>query len=372
MATPPLALQLNDAATRARLMLDRRTAILVVCVVSETAITGLSNVVAAALHRLVGDAAIFDLAEPDESTVTLTIGGEHVESDPSGSALALALEADVTAALWAAGHHTATTGVASAGRAVTWERRTEELWQRRIDELRVDAVRQAEDSSFRRALALLLERGGIRTLYQPIVSATSGRTVGYEGLSRGPAAHRWEAPDVLLDAAERSGMGSLVQWEMVRLVRQRAVERLTASDRLLFINAPDMRYWLDGTPAASADDPTAWPWERVVVEVSERSPMLTLPDVWAVRDRALARGVQFALDDVGAGYAGLAALALLAPRYVKIDMGLVRDCHRDATKQAVIGALVQFARQTGATVIAEGVETPEAVNGSETPRAKNY
>jgi EAL domain-containing protein (putative c-di-GMP-specific phosphodiesterase class I) len=97
----------------------------------------------------------------------------------------------------------------------------------------------------------------------------------------------------------------------------------------------------------------------MVSEVSERSPIANLPAVWESRDRGRALGIRFALDDVGAGYAGLAALALLAPDFVKVDMALVRDCHRDPAKQAVIAALVLYAQRVGAVVIAEGVETPE-------------
>jgi EAL domain-containing protein (putative c-di-GMP-specific phosphodiesterase class I) len=100
-----------------------------------------------------------------------------------------------------------------------------------------------------------------------------------------------------------------------------------------------------------------WPWDRTVSEVSERTPILNLPAVWALRDRGRERGLRYALDDVGAGYAGLAALALLAPDYVKIDMAIVRDCDSDPTKQAVIAALIQYAKRSGALVIAEGVET---------------
>jgi EAL domain-containing protein (putative c-di-GMP-specific phosphodiesterase class I) len=67
--------------------------------------------------------------------------------------------------------------------------------------------------------------------------------------------------------------------------------------------------------------------------------------------------VRFALDDAGAGYAGLTTLALLAPDFIKIDMGIVRGCDRDPLKCSIIDALLYLAEHAGATVIAEGVET---------------
>jgi EAL domain-containing protein (putative c-di-GMP-specific phosphodiesterase class I) len=225
--------------------------------------------------------------------------------------------------------------------------------------LQVHTRRQAEDASFRTEIAQLLEGGAIRTMFQAIVGAADTQVLGYEALSRGPAGHRWEQPDLLLRASQRAGLSSLVQWEMARLARVRAKERLTSADHLLFVNAPDTRFWPDAPAEDEEDSVRLWPLNLVVREVSERSPIANFPAVWEARDRGRARGVRFALDDVGAGYAGLAALALLAPEFVKVDMSLVRDCHRDAAKQAVIAALVLYAKQAGAAVIAEGVETAD-------------
>ena len=68
-------------------------------------------------------------------------------------------------------------------------------------------------------------------------------------------------------------------------------------------------------------------------------------------------GYRIAIDDLGAGYAALGALATLEPDVVKFDMSLVRDLHLHATKRRVVGALATLVRELGAQVIAEGVET---------------
>jgi len=308
--------------------------------------------------RLVGAEHILDLSIRGASTVAITLGmsGPRAQlvADP---ALAPAFEADLSAAMRSAGHVGATVAIVSAGPPMSTSKRTDALWQEKLKQLQFEVVRLSEDCAFRREIAQILERDSLRTVFQPIVTARGGRTIGFEALSRGPSGHRWERPDLLLLAAERGGLSSLVQYEMARSARRRAAERLTSPDHLLFINAPDTRFWTEVKPDPEGSEGKLWPRNRVVSEVSERTPIANVPAVWEVRDRAREEGIRFALDDVGAGYAGLAALALLAPEYVKVDMSIIRGCDSDPAKQAVIAALTQYARRAGATVIAEGVET---------------
>ena len=70
-------------------------------------------------------------------------------------------------------------------------------------------------------------------------------------------------------------------------------------------------------------------------------------------------GFRIALDDLGAGYAGLTSFALLEPDMVKLDMALVRDVHREASKQTVVKTIVGMCKELNIIVTAEGIETPE-------------
>jgi EAL domain-containing protein (putative c-di-GMP-specific phosphodiesterase class I) len=344
----------SEAASR-----GLETVVLVAVALPEAVGRDLSAKMVEAAANVIGADHVHDVSMLDRVSVMLTLRldghGARRVSDP---ALGPALEAELSAVLTAAGHPYASVAVASAGPPKSERERERELWQEKLAELHARARRQAEDTSFSSEIAQILERGQIRTMFQAIVSARDLEILGYEALSRGPAGHRWERPDLLLEAAQRGGMSSMVQWEMLRLARVRATERLRSTDHVLFLNAPDMSFWTDA-PFDGEHERALWPWNRVVSEVSERSPISTLPAVWEIRDQGRARGIRFALDDVGAGYAGLAALALLAPEFVKVDMALIRGCHLDPTKQAVIAALVQYARQAGAAVIAEGVETAD-------------
>jgi EAL domain-containing protein (putative c-di-GMP-specific phosphodiesterase class I) len=72
-----------------------------------------------------------------------------------------------------------------------------------------------------------------------------------------------------------------------------------------------------------------------------------------------ALGFQIALDDLGAGYAGLTSFTQLEPEYVKLDMSLVRDVHENSTKQKIIRSMVRLCHDMGKLIIAEGVERTE-------------
>jgi EAL domain-containing protein (putative c-di-GMP-specific phosphodiesterase class I) len=97
---------------------------------------------------------------------------------------------------------------------------------------------------------------------------------------------------------------------------------------------------------------------QVVLEITERSSLDRVPDV---RSRIAALrdiGYRIAVDDLGAGYAGLTSFALLEPDFVKLDMSLVRGIDSNVTKQKVVRSMTSLCREMGMKVVAEGVETP--------------
>lgn len=95
---------------------------------------------------------------------------------------------------------------------------------------------------------------------------------------------------------------------------------------------------------------------RVVLEIAERS--LARPAV-VIREakRLRALGFRIALDDVGAGNAGLEMLRSLPVDYLKIDRSVVAGAVTDTTRRSVLAAILAFAREAGTFVIAEGIET---------------
>ena len=187
---------------------------------------------------------------------------------------------------------------------------------------------------------------------QPIVSPDSFKVVAYEALLR-TRDQTLRDPGAVLSAATQLGQLPAVG----RVVRARAAELMPSlpADTLLFINVNPIDL-LDERLFQRADALSAFA-ERIVLEITERSSLEHVPDVRS-RVTALKRlGYRIALDDMGAGYAGLTSFAVLQPQYVKIDMSLVRDVDQDPIKQTLIRTLVGLARDLRIDVIAEGVET---------------
>jgi len=74
----------------------------------------------------------------------------------------------------------------------------------------------------------------------------------------------------------------------------------------------------------------------------------------------LLRGkAQLAVDDAGAGYAGLRHILELKPQFVKLDISLVRNVDADRARQAMVAGMAYFASHSNCELIAEGIETAE-------------
>jgi len=188
--------------------------------------------------------------------------------------------------------------------------------------------------------------------FQPIVSVSRRKVFGYEALLRStdPA---YPTVGHVLEAAEQ--LGTLAA--LGRLVRRKATEAFdgASDDALLFVNLHPKD--LVDPNLTAADSPLSRIAHRVVLEVTERSSLAglrNLPErVAALREL----GFRIAVDDLGAGYAGLASFAMLEPEIVKVDMSLTRGIDQSPTKQKVVGSLVALCEDMGKVVVVEGVET---------------
>jgi EAL domain-containing protein (putative c-di-GMP-specific phosphodiesterase class I) len=187
-------------------------------------------------------------------------------------------------------------------------------------------------------------------VFQPIVNVPARTVFAYEALIRTDESSM-ERPDVLIAAGERLGrihdLGRVVRGAVARA----AVD--LPPNVLLFVNVHGLELSdeeLYRETALLAYTP------RVILEITERVGYESVDGSTRV---AMLRklGYQIAIDDLGAGYAALGALASLTPEFVKLDMSLIRDMHGNAPRRQVLGAIVTLVRDLGAMVIAEGVET---------------
>lgn len=96
-----------------------------------------------------------------------------------------------------------------------------------------------------------------------------------------------------------------------------------------------------------------------MLEITERAALDETGDIPGRIRRLRSLGFRIALDDLGAGYAGLSYFALLTPDVVKLDITLVRNIHREEIKRKLVDSLTSLCRELGMLVIAEGVETAE-------------
>ena len=193
--------------------------------------------------------------------------------------------------------------------------------------------------------------GSLRLVFQPIVRR-DGTLYGHEALAR-TSEPRLPHPGVLFDVAQRLGRVH----ELGRAIRSRAAEALQRGDvAVAFVNVHPLELADDAILLPEAD--LSRHARAVVLEITERQSLDTISDLPG-RIRALrGLGYRLALDDLGAGYAGLNTFAILAPDIVKLDMALVRGCDADAVKRQLIRSMTSLCKELGALVVAEGIETP--------------
>jgi EAL domain-containing protein (putative c-di-GMP-specific phosphodiesterase class I)/ActR/RegA family two-component response regulator len=208
----------------------------------------------------------------------------------------------------------------------------------------------------RAGLAASFDRAieSLHMAYQPIVAWSSKTVYAYEALlrSKEPALPH---PGAVLDAAERLGRVH----ELGRVIRARAVrpDVPLPDGALLFLNLhpsdllDEELFQPEGLLASAA--------KRIVLEITERAALDGVRDVRARIASLRDMGFRIAVDDLGAGYAGLTSFTLLEPDIVKLDMALVRDIHREPKKQTVVRTLITMCKELGIAVTAEGIEVAE-------------
>jgi EAL domain-containing protein (putative c-di-GMP-specific phosphodiesterase class I)/DNA-binding NarL/FixJ family response regulator len=204
----------------------------------------------------------------------------------------------------------------------------------------------------RRRIQNVLDGNRVTPVYQPIVELNSRKPVGYEGLSRfyDP---RHGGPDHWFDDAFTVGLGVELEWS-------------AAQSLLPFLDAIPSGTFLaiNMSPATVLHvmENELCPPERcpdIVIELTERVPIQDYQAVRGALGEMRSLGTRLAADDRGSGFAGFRHLVSLAPDIIKLDIGLLREFHFKSGQLAMTSALVTFAGDVGAQVIAEGVEDEE-------------
>jgi EAL domain-containing protein (putative c-di-GMP-specific phosphodiesterase class I)/AmiR/NasT family two-component response regulator len=212
------------------------------------------------------------------------------------------------------------------------------------------AQRHAQETRRERVQRVLTE-GLLAVVYQPVIDLATGNIVGYEALSRFPEEPN-QPPDRWFADALDTGLGAELELA--------AVERVLADQRSILPESAFVAVNISPATALTSRFARllhAGDSRRLVIELTEH---VLVEDFDAVRDALKAprsRGVRLAVDDTGAGYAGFRHLLGLNPDIIKLDISLTRGIDADPARRALAAALVRFSEDTGAKLIAEGVET---------------
>ena len=187
--------------------------------------------------------------------------------------------------------------------------------------------------------------------FQPIV--TSARHVyGYEALMR-TKEPSLPHPGAMLEAAERLGRIH----DLGRRVRALSSEAFAKApaDAVLFVNLHT--HDLLDAELYEGSSPLGRIASRVVLEITERAAIDSVKDLVARIAVLRYNGFRIAIDDLGAGYAGLASFAALEPEIVKLDMSLVRNADQSDVRRRLIGSMTSLCKEMKISVVAEGIET---------------
>lgn len=213
-----------------------------------------------------------------------------------------------------------------------------------------------DEVALRGRIQSILETEPLRTVCQPVIDLTDGRMVAAEALTRfdtpdGAA----RTPDQWFADAHAVGLGVELETAALRKALNLLPE-LPESISLAVNIGPSA---LASQQAAALIEQAGS--DRIVIELTEHAPVEDYPGLRQALTRLRIAGAKLAIDDTGAGVSSLAHILRLDPDYIKLDRQLTVDIENDSVRRALAKALVSFAAESGAQVVAEGIENDAAL-----------
>jgi EAL domain-containing protein (putative c-di-GMP-specific phosphodiesterase class I)/AmiR/NasT family two-component response regulator len=217
----------------------------------------------------------------------------------------------------------------------------------------------ASQTAAKERINALLREGGPDVVFQPVIDlrtfdehagtgGAAGSIVGYEALSRFPA--RTGNPESWFADATAVGLAT----ELEAVAAEEALRRsIKLPGGFTAVNFSPVAVSSERVLELCSDDAPA----GLVVELTESSPVDDYDAIATILAPLRRAGVRLAVDDSGAGYAGFRHLLTLAPEIIKLDLVFIRGVDSDPARKALVSSLVTFAADTGAAIIAEGIET---------------
>ena len=209
----------------------------------------------------------------------------------------------------------------------------------------------------------IIEKRGIRTVFQPIISLNDGEVFGHEALSRITCESGIKDMETLFTLASQNNC----LWDLEQLCRTKAFEAafrfmIPPYSKKLFINVnPNVLHdesfqkgltkeYLNQYQISSSN---------IIFEITERNIIKDINGFIDAIDHYKSQDYKIAIDDAGAGYSGLNLISDINPNYIKLDMKLTRDIHKDSLKAALVKGMVELSKISNISLIAEGIEKEE-------------
>lgn len=189
---------------------------------------------------------------------------------------------------------------------------------------------------------------------QPIVHTRAQRITSVEALLRGPAG---ESPQAVLAALPAN---RLHEFDLKSKGDAIALAAALQLDCMLSVNLLPMSLLSNDNAVEFLVEQCrthGWNHEQLLVEITEEEAITHLDTFLNAVHKLRASGIQVAIDDFGAGHAGLSLLADFQPDKLKLDKRLVQGVAASGPRQAIVRSVVEFCFCLGITVIAEGVES---------------
>lgn len=198
----------------------------------------------------------------------------------------------------------------------------------------------------------------IAMAFQPIVDIATGKPFAFEALVRGRDGEG--AAQVLSRVTAENRYAFDQQCRVVAIEGAVAAGILETDARLSINFLPNAVY----SPLACIQltlktaRATGFPTERLIFEFTENEEMADTDHVKTIIETYAKMGFGTAIDDFGAGYAGLGLLAKFQTDYIKLDMDLIRGIDTSLSRRMIVEGVIRIAERLNITVIAEGIETP--------------
>ena len=214
----------------------------------------------------------------------------------------------------------------------------------------VEREAAAEHERRRHGIDGALAPGALTMVFQPVADLATGDVVGVEALARF-ACEPHRPPNEWFAEADDIGRGTELELAAIAAALDQLHQLPPAT--FLAVNASPTTAITPALDALLARHPA----ERLVLELTEHTRVDDYSTLLAALDRLRRRGVRIAVDDTGAGYASFEHILKLRPHILKLDITLTRGIDADPVRRALAAALVTFATEISATIIAEGIET---------------